>query len=73
VYFIRRLGKGLTKVEIRYIAKPNPFKKIIFNLLIKKTLQRLTDQQFVNLNNYCKQLVAEGKTHPSHIELGSHV
>jgi len=70
VYYLRRLGKALTKVEVTYIAKPNPIKKLIFNLLIKKKLEKITADQLGNLNNYCKKLVAEGKQHPNHIELG---
>jgi hypothetical protein len=73
VFYLRRLGPGLTKIELRHIAKPHAIKKVLFNLLFRKTLQKICDDQFVNLNNYCKQLVAAGKTHPSHIELGSHV
>jgi hypothetical protein len=70
IYYIRRLGKGLTKVEVKFITKPNPIKRIMFNLLMRKRVQKAIKEQFVNLNNYCKQLVAEHRGHQSHIELG---
>ena len=69
IFTFRRIGKGLTKVETTIVAIPNPIKMLMFNILMKKKLDKLIAHQLENLNDYCKTLVAEKKPHPNHIEL----
>lgn len=70
VYFLRRLGKGLTKVEINYFWKAQVLKNLLFNFFMKKKFLKIIDLSFTNLDAYCKKLVAESRHHTSHIELG---
>lgn len=70
VIFLRRLGKSLTRVELRCFVKRNVLMKLMFNLFMRKKMLRDMAQQLENLNDYCKKLLVEGRQHPSRVELG---
>lgn len=69
---LKAIGKGLTRIKLVVFVKPNILIKWIFNLFMKKKNVENMLQSYSNLNDYCKQLLAEGKSHSSHIVLPSY-
>ena len=73
VYTLTKVEEHLTKVELVFFTKPNFFKLLLFNLLMKKKIVKLSVQTLANLNDYCKKLVAENRQHPNQIVLPDEV
>jgi hypothetical protein len=69
VYTLSAVKDGFTKVELATFTKPNFFKVMLFNLLLKKKIVKSSVQTLANLNDYCKKLVVENRQHPNEIVL----
>lgn len=69
VWVLQSIGKGLTRLGYTLYTKPNFFKKTLFNLMMKKKYDKINDANLQLLNNYCKGLVAEGRSHGHQIVL----
>lgn len=69
VYFLQRLGRELTRVELHILIKPHWLKLLVINLFVKKKLYRINKENIANLNTYCKKLVDQEKEHPRRIVL----
>lgn len=71
VYSLKKLDAGLTQVTASFFIKKNFFVELIFKLFMKKKFQRVVDQTFANLKNYCEGLVQRGEEHPYKVVLES--
>ncbi len=68
-YTLRPIDENTTHLEVVGKANLNPIKKWLFNLFFRKKAIRDGIKSLNRLNDYCKQLVAEGKEHPNRIVL----
>lgn len=69
VWMLQRIGKGLTRIDYSMYMKPNFFKELLFKLMMKKKYDKINATNFQMLNDYCKKLVAENRSHSSRIVL----
>lgn len=69
VYLLEKLDASRTRVHVSFFIKKNFFIELMFKLFLKKKYQRLVDDTFANLKNYCEGLVAKGEDHPYGIVL----
>jgi hypothetical protein len=68
---LERIGNQLTRIYYTFFIQNNFIKKLLFNMKEKKMLFNWVSGNFVKLDEYCKQLIAEGKEHSSGIVLKS--
>ncbi len=73
IWTLSSVGKELTRVTLSTFVKPNPILGLIFNLFMKKGLQKNNDQTLINFNDLCKKLMKEGQVHERRIVLPDHV
>ena len=69
VYTLRKIGPKLTRLHLTLFIKQNVLRKALFNLFLRKKFENINKISFQNLNDYCRNLVQEGKNHPSQILL----
>ncbi|MBX2877506.1 MAG: DUF2652 domain-containing protein [Saprospiraceae bacterium] len=69
VWVLQSIGKGLTRLEYTMYCRPNFFKKALFNLMMKKKYDKINDANLELLNDYCKGLVEQGRSHSHRIVL----
>lgn len=70
VYAMEKLNEQATRVHANFFIKKNVFMELMFKLFMKKKYQRLIDDTFINLKNYCEGLMERGEEHPYRIILG---
>ncbi len=68
---LERISDGLTRIYYTFFIKPNFFYRLMFNLRAKKMLTGWLTGNFQNLDICCRELVSEGRTHSSHIEIAA--
>lgn len=68
-YTLRRIGKGLTRLERVHYSKNGIFKKLMYFLRTGKKNANWVNGALDNLKEYCEDLVQNGKTHQSEIVL----
>ncbi len=69
VWTLLAIEKGITRVRITIIVKPNFLKVFMFNLFMKKKIAKDMQKSWINLNEYCKKIILEKKQHPHRIIL----
>lgn len=69
VFTLRRIGPAVTRLEVCYFIKKNIIFELMIKLLMKKKLKENLQESCSRLNNLCKQLASEGKSHPANIIL----
>jgi hypothetical protein len=69
VYSMEKLSEHRTRVHATFFVKKNYFVELMFKLFMKKKYQRLIDDTFSQLKNYCEGLVERGEAHPYRIVL----
>lgn len=67
VWTLIAIGKGVTRIGISFIVKPNFLKVLLFNLFMKKKTTKDMKESWLILNEYCKKLMIEKKRHPHEI------
>lgn len=73
VYTLTAIGAQQTKIELSTFTNPNFFKLLIFNVFLKKKIVKGSKQNFINLNEFCKIMIAENRQHSSQIVLPNEV
>ncbi len=69
VWTLIAIGKGVTRIGLSIIVKPNFLKVLLFNLFMKKKTAKDMKESWLILNEYCKKLILEQKRHPHEIIL----
>ncbi|HLF64081.1 MAG TPA: DUF2652 domain-containing protein [Saprospiraceae bacterium] len=64
VYTLKKISEDSTHIQADVFLKKNPIMQLMFKLMMKKQFSAVMGEAFVNLNNYCKSLAAQGKEHP---------
>jgi hypothetical protein len=67
VFTLYRIGSQVTRLQMHHFMKRNPFKEVLFKLLMKKKVSRTTEASCAKLGAYCKDLLREGRQHPAQI------
>ena len=73
VWQLESLSSGQTLVSISNFIKPNFFKTVMFNLLMKKKLKKGMATSWKQLNEYCQKLIKENRQHPNSIVLPNEI
>ncbi len=73
IYSLTAISKNKTRVEVMALTKPNFFKDLILKLFLKKKITRSATLTMSNLNEMCKNLVANNLQHTSQIILPEEV
>ena len=68
-YSLKRIGKGLTRIERIDCFKNGIINRFIFTIIKKKQHKDWIEGLMGNIKEYCEKLVIEGKTHPYEIVL----
>ena len=69
VYTLKKIDSQHTHISCTCFMKKNIIMNLIFRLFMKRKYYNSYEQTWVNLNDYCKALQAEGKTHHYQIVL----
>ena len=69
VFTLRKIGQGTTRMEMHTFMKNNPVAVLIFRMFLKKKTVQNTEASLAKLNDYCKELLREGRNHPAQILL----
>lgn len=69
VFTLRQLGPSLTRISMDCYMKRNWFKLTMFNLMMKKKFLQLTNESWGILDDYCQELLKNGKRHSSQVVL----
>ncbi len=67
VFTLRRIGDQVTRLQLHYFMKRNPFMEVLFKLLMRKKVARDTEASCAKLETYCKDLLRENRKHPAQI------
>lgn len=67
VFTLRRIGNQVTRLQLHYFVKRNPFKEVLFKLLMRKKVARDAEASCAKLETYCKDLLRAGRQHPAQI------
>ncbi len=69
VYTLQQIGPRLTRVQASSFIKQNFIMKAIIKLFMEKKFRQSDLASFNKLNEYCQQLLREGREHPAQILL----
>lgn len=69
VYLLRRDGPDTTIMEQHVFLKKNLFLILLYRLLFHRRRLRWTERSARNLDEYCRELIREGRSHPAQIVL----
>lgn len=69
VYELRKIDDLSTQLKASTFIKKNFFKEVMFKLFMKKKVESLYNQTWINLKKYCEDLMSSKKDHPYKIKI----